>query len=267
MPQLPNIKFRVEGKTETWKFSAVCSVKIDGEFSVELDPKLQHIAQLLVPSHSWVTGDARGKPFCDKGVHVGFITPDTMRVYAKALDDAKEFIRVCAGIYLECEIKTEQVIVYRHRAQVAFCRDSSGKVWPDGISSHHSAEWVDIDAGISATRRVEMYQVGLFARVFDKTTISRGGIVTYEYKEARFDDSRFSEFKLYGDALNRFCGIDTDATVVGSTEIPYTEDAAKLFYECMMSMCLLAERMHKFMSNPAAVQHAIASGARPVLGA
>jgi hypothetical protein len=83
----------------------------------------------------------------------------------------------------------------------------------------------------------------------------------------RAGENCHSEPDNYLDKLNSFIGGLSISDMGEYQEIPYTEEAAKFFYEAILSICKLSDRIESFFGNPGNVQKAIESRASFMLGA
>lgn len=109
------------------------------------------------------------------------------------------------------------------------------------------------------------FSVGLMARAYVKVTAHRksGDQIAWE----RAGENCHSEPDNYLDKLNSFIGGAPLHHCDDFHEIPYTEEAAKFFYEAMLSICKLSDRIESFFGNPENVQKAIESRSSFMLGA
>ena len=251
MPNLPDLKFHYQGKTgEELAFTSSASVKSDGEFSVSIPEVLLPLARHLIGKFPQVklASHAHNAP---------------LRFYAANLTEIKRVIAACAEEYLKCEVKKERVIVYSHVCHVSFWRRKDGSLCPSGVGLNHNSDggWSGV-GDLHATSGADHYSVGIFAGVYDRVVTTRGTMSKTTYVDP--DDWDHFAADTWGQKLNSFCGLHMEVND-SLKRIPYTEEAAMFFYQTMMALCGMADRLDAFLKDDKLVQQAIASGAKNLL--
>lgn len=253
MAKLKPIPFRFRAAAgDPLEFTAEVSVADStGAFAVSIPDVLEDLARRIVASHGSLYGVSLDRP----RTH--------LRVTGATLEGCKNFIRHVAEDYLRCEVEEALVIVYGLDNKVTYVKDVHGRLHAYGRASDEvralfaqgKACW---HGKLSATTCAPFYQVGLMARVVKKTTFRRPSGTTVKY-------SRVSEEEMpegsWLSRLNSFVGLsvinESREELDRRTQLPYTEEAARFFYDTLMAMCRLADRMESFFSDPAALQLAI----------
>jgi len=189
-------------------------------------------------------------------------------VMTKTKAEGIEFLRIAAQDYVNCEVTRETVILYTTRANIHYWKTADGKIVPNGGYDKNYSENKGSWHGIHDYRWPSddhTYSVGLMARAYVKVTAHRksGDQIVWE----RAGDNCHSEPDNYLDKLNSFIGGFAERELDHLQEIPYTEEAAKFFYEAMLSICKLSDKIESFFGDPANVLKAIESRASFMLGA
>jgi hypothetical protein len=248
MPRLPSIKFEFKSKSgDNLIFTSEVYVNNEGEFSVTIPDNLFDICR----------GIARiNKEFHDK---VTIASPSgaaqiNYRIYASSLDLCKKLIGVAGDEYVTCETTTEKVILYDSDIRVCYTKDDEGNIYTNGytpvprvLAKHQGT--------LHATETDKYYKVGFAAKIFDKITYKHGSSQKIEYKKSEMQGQMHSYPETYHDKLNSFVGLNMPTQ--GMKEILYTEEAAKFFYELMIGMCTLADRLSNFINDESQVKLAI----------
>ena len=155
------IRVTAEGNAE-FSYRAGANVsKVDGTFSVELDNRLADIAGSMENNDGVNAHNILGIEYHH----------DKTWVHAKELLAARRFIEKCAKDYLQCEVKTETVILYGYRLDVHFWKDTQGGLHPNG-STQDKGDWFKGSSGDSVLSyaRLPFYAVGFAASVMTKKT-------------------------------------------------------------------------------------------------
>lgn len=254
MAKLRPIQFQHKAENgELLAFTAQVSVSGDGEFSVTLPDFLEQVAQQVLTSRKAPVRLDRPR--------------QNLRVSGATLNGCEQFVDAVCKEYMRCDVEESLVIVYSMNNRVAYFKDTSGNFFCSGSETPAAAEaYRDGSARwhgtLNATACSPHYQVGLAARVFKKTTYARASGQSTTYTRVERGD-RPSDSWL--ERLNGFVGLSLLSESRGDLsrlpQMPYTEEAARFFYQSMMSMCQLADRMEQFFGNPETVQLAIARNA------
>lgn len=178
-------------------------------------------------------------------------------ITGKDLIACEELIKQAGEEYVACEVKSETVILYRAVTEASYYKSPEGKIFPNGsfkeAGHDRGGKW---HGPFNANHRTTAYRVGFVAVCREKTTYIRSSNTKAEYK---YHPKGLGE---YGKLLESFCAITVTESEM--KEIPYTEEAAKFFYETMMGLCHLADRIDSFFNDDEALANAI-QGQTPVL--
>jgi len=254
MPKLKTMTFRADAQTgDKLEFKSDLSVDSEGVFSAT-------IPEEVFDSLRTIRG--RGE-FAD--VDVG----QPRRYYrasAPTLDVLKKAIKAAMDEHLAVEVITDRVIVYGYTTDVNAYEDGDGTLHANGyIGDDVVGRWHPMGRNMSPHNPASHFQVGLAAAVMDKITYRRQRSERVEYKRPVWEHSHL-EFPTYASKLNAFVGIRLRRPEAMS-QMPYTEEAAKFFYDAMIGLCMLGKRIHEFFGDEEQVQLAIAGSANllPVL--
>lgn len=189
-------------------------------------------------------------------------------IWSNSRNAGIEFLKVLAADYIECEVVREQVIVYKTTANLSYYKLADGTIVPNGgydkdypkggTWGGEGQEMINLHSGPSFT-------IGLVAAVYTKITSRRGSgdQITWE----RTGENCHGIPDNYLDKLNSFIRVGIRHYQLNQmSQIPYTEEAAKFFYEAMLSMCKLSDRIDTFFGNTENVQKAIESRSSHLLG-
>jgi hypothetical protein len=166
----------------------------------------------------------------------------------------KSFIERAMENHLECTITTDIIIAYTHQCQVACAIGIDGSIHPNGymacdVTKNEKFEW---RGDLHSNNRSNTYLVGLAAKVFKKIAYTRASGSKVEYQRPDYPNL---QFESPGERLNGFVGINFDPALC--EHIPYSDAAASFFYDAMIAMCKLADRVESFIGDKAALQIAI----------
>ena len=237
---------------EEMRFAAPVTVGVSGIFRAvcprELEPSLEGLRKA-------------------KAISAGFEVDvrENLVVFGSRLDEVEATIRAAMKDHLKCEVKVERIIAYSFASQVSYYHGLDGEIHPNGAydtkavgNGSVGARW---GGHIGQYDSVDHYSIGIFAQVLDKTSYIRPSGTKVKYENAAADDDASFHGKL--DALLKLTPAENRDGKF--SEMPFSEDAAKFFYESMIGLCKIAHRMEAFFSNPAKVAAAIESRAGSVL--
>lgn len=236
MAKLPSQKWDFASDAgDSLKFTSEITVNTHGMFSVTMPEEFRETAEGLMKAE----GKVKYK--------VDRISSDNIkfRVYGYNLDDCKRFINAVSEDYFKCEQTTEKVIVYGTNMQVSYWVDGQGNLRPNGYKAD-GGQWGP--GPLNATNYADYYSVGIAAKVMLKTTTVRRTSTKIKYEKAK--DESFSD-KSYLALLNAFVGLDMDDPIRDRSlkEMPYSEEAARFFYDMMIGLCSLARQIETFLSD------------------
>lgn len=167
------------------------------------------------------------------------------RVISKTLEDGKDMISRMIDEYLTCEEESEMVIRYDYTASCNYAKDPDGKIHPNGTYCKGGYKWnepVGRTTSFSTEYSTHDYSVGFKARVVLKTTYIRAS--SKQIKYSSIDEHLLGE---YGQMLNAFSKVSISNSC---HELPYSEKTAKLFYESMIALCNISDRLDALLSSP-----------------
>ena len=203
----------------------------------------------------------------------------TNRVSGSSLDDCKRAIKAGLRDWLKCEVTEELVIRYGKQTKTTYWKMPDDAIYANGGDCENDPNYDherdrddDLENGtwfgeLDTTHHNAGYMVSLFASIKKKTIYTRGSVVEHKYSRPDFDN--FSH-KTWGERLNCFVGIWEAGGFmedgIECEEMPYTEEAAKFFYEMLIGMCAFADKIEAFFAEPDNVMKAIESGAVLLIG-
>lgn len=178
-----------------------------------------------------------------------------------------KLIEGAISTYLKVETSEVLVIRYNYTATCHYFIGEHGKLYQNGTQyeddtgeSYGNATWntrvVDCADRSASMPRPDDYNLGFRAQVAVKQTHVSGDNERTEYSRASVDDKRLGK---YGVQLNTFMRVGIYGDPI---EIPYTEDAAKVFFESMWALCCMAYNLSEYLKEP----QNIISGKQLLLG-
>ena len=248
MAKIKDITFKRESLTgERIEFLSAVSVDGQGEFSLIIPNYLEESAQAMINAGNH---------------HVELTRPrQNLRVSGSNLQQCIKFIDAVITDYLKCDTTRELVILYTRRIDLSYVKALDGSIHPNG-QGVVKYQWCGDEMANRRPfdKKYDDFAIGIAAEVKQKITYTRASGVKIVYEDA--ERPNFAD-ELWLDKLNSFVGVRVDTQ--HATEMPYTEEAAKFFYEVMLSMCKLADRIDSFFGSPEAIQKAITNQI-PLLG-
>lgn len=249
---------------DSYKYKAEVSVNSKGIFSISVPTELSDACEESAEgSHSVSVQDTKkGTVVCSND---------------KTL--AVELIEQAILLFAKAETTTEIVIVYTSDFRGKYCVGPNGEIAADGYDvddnfSRIKDAWT-WSGDTSATTYFgdrDVIAFGIGAQVYKKTTIKRTTGTTLKYEKYWGDDSadHFSR-STYCARLNSFdisFGLaNGNHTRSDHKEIPYTEAAAQFFFEAMVGLCSLNERVNQLFGDSETLQKTIESRSAKLLGA
>lgn len=241
MARLPNVKFKfVSSAGDVLEFVSEVSVDGEGLFGVTAPDELEDTLRGVVKARA------------QEGLSA-YRAAKNLRIYGPTLQACKDTIIRAGKEFVSCEITTEKVILYNSETSVCYSKTDNGVICPNGYSpdgapSQHCGT-------LHAANHDRFYRVGFAAVVMDKVTHKSSSNTKIEFKRAADQGGMHCYPETYHDKLNAFCGLNIHPPSM--KEIPYTEEAAKFFYEIMIAMCSLADRLTGFIGDDDRVKLAI----------
>ena len=244
MPRMPSQKFRFDSKAgEPMEFTSEIDVTALGLFRAVLPSELLEIVPVVL----------RQEPFLSCRIEEGKVNT---RLTAPTLDLLIKAIGEAGKEWSSCEESVETVILYSHDLRVGYHQAEDGTIHPNGyLPKGIEGKW---RGKLNSSERDTHFRIGFAATVREKVTYRRAGSTSVQYRRpARQDgDHRYPE--SYHDKLLAFAGLRIEPDKM--QEMPYTEEAARFFYEIMIGLCAMAERIEGFFGDKENVMAAIAQG-------
>lgn len=242
MAKLKPISFSATALTgEKIEFAAEATVTNAGIFSIELPDFLEELGRKM------------SSPATDVTIERPRVR---LRVSSKVLQNCEAFVGKLLQEYVKCEVSKELVILYNYNTDTHYVKDQvSGEIYPSGTAAEGwgtTASWAKTRNKMMPHNSTPFYSVGINARVIEKITYTRASTVTVKYAGgSEFSSGHVGE---WAGKLNSFVKLsrpynDKNELKGDFMEMPYTEEAAKFFYNMMMSMCKLSDRINSFVGD------------------
>ena len=195
-----------------------------------------------------------------------------LRVWANDMHACWQFLQKCAHTFVECDAHVERVILYRAPIDITYWQNPDGSLAPCGKIQDKDGQF---KGNLNATQRSASFRVGFGAVVRDKVTYTSpyGTRDIYVYPPHTKNEvpkgTPLPEDNPWVGKLNSFVGLDFSVTSEGRhgewEEMPFSETAAAFFYEVLMEMCHMADRMAEFFGSREKVMQAIETGGAKLL--
>ncbi|TDX21862.1 hypothetical protein DFO67_13319 [Modicisalibacter xianhensis] len=190
------------------------------------------------------------------------------RAVSKDLEKLKRAIKAGIDEHLSVETVVERVIVYAVNIDVSAWEDSCGGLHANGYVGGTRGEegrWHPMGNHLHASSHTPYFRVGLYARVYDLKTYRRNNSQRQEFCRPEWDHHHL-EYPTYGSKLNGFATLGASSLKPDEMKrMPYTEEAARFFYEMLLAICYLGRNLHDFFSDESNIKLAIESGGAPLL--
>lgn len=239
MAKLKMLHFKFESKAgEILEFQSEVTVDSQGVFSLVIPDHLEENSRDII---SGLRGGCLGTK-----TPVSLSRPRThLRVTGRDLADLERFIGLAAKDFLECEVEEEMVIRFGTLNQVSYWKTPDGNIFPNGYVADSQVnpgegkgKWHGM---LHFAKTAEYFQIGIFARVCRKITYTRESGTKTVYERVNGEEGSY----LW--KLNSFVGLSTPRAEL--KEMPYSEESARFFYDTMVGMCHLADRIDGFFGN------------------
>ncbi len=263
MPKLaPTLIFARGESGETFECKYDTSVDSEGTFSVTIPYDQAEDLKRLVEHER---GQAGGRvPMAVSMVRS--TRSDHYLLRSKLLADLSIVLKHYAEDRVSCETTEDLFIFYQRTADVHYYLGEDGEIYPNGVvaqralgRSGHVGRWAG--GGSDSTNATSTYAVGLWAIVIKRMTHTmKDGRQTFNH--VRPDNGQLGE---YGLKLDGFVKRPWPAEKYWETPVadprypkparalsdtvqamPYTEEAARFFYDSMLSICRTADRLSRF---------------------
>lgn len=197
--------------------------------------------------------------------------------------ESKDLVK-CSSFFVETrknmekwESKKELVIIYTQENKVCYSRNkTTGEIDLPREINDFDKDFEFINTAIDEYRysTMRVYSIGISAKVLIKETLTKNSKekITYKYAHnyqySEIDKHIKIEKNSYAERLNKINtyfndnwsydmnGIKLES---GSVVIPYTEERAKFFYDMVIGICKIADKLNEFMSSEASVVKTIES--------
>lgn len=274
MAKLAPITFNSKSETdEVIEFKSEVTVSQSGEFALTIPDYLEDVALARLKTGRplrEITPSLHGQNvWADAGSRyaVNVERPKLhVRVIGKNMETCCLFIKQVCRDFLACDVKTERVILYATNITVYCFKGEDGNLYANGYDAGRSqkcdpqkaGQWAKIGQNINNNNSTEFYNIGIVARVMNKVTYVRSSGSKIEYTRCAVEDYKAEPYLC---KLNSFCHISIPYES-RMEQMPYTEDAAQFFYDTMIGMCRLAERIDSFFKDKEALVVHIENKAR-----
>lgn len=182
------------------------------------------------------------------------------RAYAPSKTDLLKFVDEAHRQHYQAEVTTDLIICYDWFAEVCYWQNPDGTItangsMPDAVTRNvdgSGGDWADhkLKSGqvICANNTAKHFSVGVYAAVHKRTTYNRpsGATVTWE-RITQFDS--VASLGEWGNKLSGLCGLSAPKSPEYLRQMPYSDEAARFFYESMMAMCEIGRRFKNFFSD------------------
>jgi hypothetical protein len=291
MPKIAPHYFNVpldgsDRQRDNFTYKADVTVNSKGEFSISIPANLAPACEELAEKQEWnnVT------------VHEGRTDGQGNGKWVVRANDktrAVALVSAAARIWAKAETTTEYVIVYAHDAEGRYMVGPNGEVATDLYDidknfypntsrkspTEYRQGWQWSESKRNHFGEKTTFKFGIGAKVYEKITTKRSTGTTIRYElwyggenGEKCDEDCNDHFarRTYAQRLNSLdlhFSIGTDyANGDKYPEIPYTEEAARFFFEAIMSLCSISERIKNFFGDRTMLQKAIESRASLMLG-
>lgn len=233
-------EFRKESEAGVKFFKKVdFYVNVDGEFYFKPDEALElNCTKLMKTDLSCYFGKNRN-------------------IYSKKYENLCDIISNAIDLILKTEKKVDRIIAYYFHFSGGYYLNGKGEIHPNGYLAGEGSDrnskggWVEGMTQGSHFDRVESYQIQIYAKVLDKITFSNGETTKVIFEESVFREGNHlliddEDNPLWAEKLNAFTDMgfrESTFSMHKKFEIPYTEEAAKYFYDVVHGMCLLNEKL------------------------
>lgn len=244
MPILCKDTFRFEPKAgEPLVFTSAIEVTAQGIFRAILPPELLEIVPVVL----------RQEPFAACRIETG---KANTRLTAPTLDLLRKAIGAAGNEWASCEETVETVILYAHDLQVAYFQTERGAIYPNGYTPEGvEGKW---KGGLRAPNSDTHYRIGFAATVREKVVYRRAGSTTVKYRLPPRQDGDHRYPESYHDKLLALTLLRVEPSKM--QEMPYSEEAARFFFEIMVGLCAMSDRIETFFADQNQIHRAIRQG-------
>lgn len=179
------------------------------------------------------------------------------------------FMRFLIQEYYKCEATEEYVIRYIFHNQTLSVKDCFGRHYGNAgvIPEDRKLGWQRVgDLHIDACGKTDFYYVGLNAGLYRKQTFKRGDKTNIKYihitTSCRGQIEEKGEVVFPDSYATKLASFNCMSTYISSPqhesewkEVLYSENAAKFFYDLLISICQLGDKVNQFFNDPKSQQY------------
>jgi len=252
MPKIKDINIRHQNNAgEIYEYRSPCFVDTSGLFTLQIPDDLYEITKSFTIFDKDVPSPQKFN--INLYVHRG-AGKSQHRVSGNTLENCTKYIRELIKYKMDCEKEIKRVIVYRVQTDYNIWESLNSTLHPDG-SEGNKGKWRGGNA-VQYLHDKPVFSIGLAAAVYDKTTY-KPKIGTGKHRQEYLIAHAEEPTRNYMEMLNAFVGINIRPDSDQTKEMEYTEDAARFFYEAMISLCSLALKLDNFFKDEKNLQQAI----------
>lgn len=179
------------------------------------------------------------------------------RACAPSKNDLLAYVQAAMKEHYAVEVQEELVICYSWISEAAYWVRPDGSLCENGNAPGAAGgQWAS-DTRLHATNCVPHFSVGLFAAPYIKRTFTRASSKSVTYQRC-LHGSGLGKGDGWAARLSGFCALSPKIDPQHMAQMPLTEEAAKFFFDSMLSLCEVSRRFTQFFSSTDNVERAIA---------
>lgn len=263
MPSLAPVKFWAKSVTgdEVEFVSKVSVSAVDAQFAFTIPEFLEQSARAFLAKDRATSTFTKPSQFY--GIEIDQAQVN-LRVTGNKHELVKAFVQQALKDHLACDIKEEEVIVYRYTSGVHYYKTAEGDIRANGVGCGVGGDWKGYKGSFSTDRR-EDYSLRFAAFALIKITYTRNSAESVEYRaweppnnqDTSDPRCRLNAFvRLYRPGVKEH-NRTHPLSIAGFTVIPYTPAAADFFYGVMISLCKIDDKLSTFFDDGTKVLAAI----------
>lgn len=175
--------------------------------------------------------------------------------YSKEYGTLLYLVKEAISLLLKTEKTEELIIAYAFKFNGCYYVSASGEIYPNvylspdggrGNPNEYDGRWnKDDDRFGSRFEKPEGYEFAVYAKVKNKITYTNGTLTKVKYEKPDGFDHICDSEASWGEKLNSFNQMSIPEYEIDSktTQIPYTEESAKFFYNVLIGICNLNEKL------------------------
>jgi len=241
MAKLKTITLSGKNKAdEIFTYDAKTEVTNEGVFRLEIHDELIELANSMEKDY---------KKICVCKLRVRTV------IESNELIHCTNFVKDLINIYIKVEKTEKLVILYKFSSDYSSVLiTESGELVPNGYHAEGEQlkdwKWIDSSKSKGFYNRAFGYGLSIFARVYNKTTYTRGKHLKHVFHWVSVMHNDKQEEK-YMTLLNSFCHMDCKPE--DCEEIEYTEKSADFFYKTILGLCKLNYALEKHFQDKESV--------------